>query len=184
MGCSYQVVAEKGGQIPCRAPYGRAVQLIHVQSTWRYWMPIDTSVAMFLSSHPFDPALYVFPLLCNVPCILICLCLRKDELTAMGAIRFRFKEKSSPTSAVQNIANALGEDEIPPAEVGKTKTRREGFFHIEKTVRFYRPEFVPKQGEKVSRYCFDRRQNAPPPYTKCQTRCNLVLYVSSITLQN
>ena len=50
--------------------------------------------------------------------------LRQDELVAMGAIRFRFLEKSSPTSAVQNIANALGEDETPPAEVTSEEGRR------------------------------------------------------------
>lgn len=35
----------------------------------------------------------------------------------MGAIRFRFLEKSNPSSAVQSIATALGEDNVDPAEV-------------------------------------------------------------------
>ena len=36
----------------------------------------------------------------------------------MGTIRFRFLENGSPTSAVQKIASALGEDEAEPEEVG------------------------------------------------------------------
>ena len=36
----------------------------------------------------------------------------------MGAIRFRFLENGNPTSAVQNIATAMGEDEAEPEEVG------------------------------------------------------------------
>lgn len=41
----------------------------------------------------------------------------QDELAAMGAIRFRFLEKSNPTSVVQSIATTLGEDDVNPAEV-------------------------------------------------------------------
>lgn len=115
------------GQNPCLVACGRAVQLIHVQNTCRHLMPTKTGVAMFLLFHPFYPALYAFPSIFHVLCILVCLCLRKDELTAMGAIRFRFMEKSSPTNAVQNIANALGEDETPPAEVREKGGG--GFFH-------------------------------------------------------
>lgn len=41
----------------------------------------------------------------------------QDDLAAMGAIRFRFLEKTNPSGAVQNIATSLGEDEVDPAEV-------------------------------------------------------------------
>lgn len=56
----------------------------------------------------FFPLFSVFVLSCGH---------KQDDLAAMGAIRFRFLEKTNPTGAVQTIASALGEDGADPAEV-------------------------------------------------------------------